>query len=81
MVYKQGWAARMPCYDRLLRSVMDMIEVVAHIMKADGMSEPVEDLGKALVAIESAWTKVTDLALASPEGEREQRGIEGPDPP
>jgi hypothetical protein len=55
MAYKKGWEVRMAYYDRLLRSVMEMIEGTVKIMKVDGMSEAVEDLGKALLAIEDAW--------------------------
>jgi hypothetical protein len=56
---------------------MEMIEVTAKIMKADGMSEAAEDLGKAIMAIEDAWAKVAVSALADPEGEGELLGIEG----
>ena len=55
IAYKKGWEIRMAYYDRLLRSVMEMIEATVKIMKVDGMSEAVEDLGKALLAIEDAW--------------------------
>src|ERR671932_1245038 len=55
MAYKKGWEIRMAYYDRLLRSVMEMIEATVKIMKVDGMSEEVEDLVKALLAIEDAW--------------------------
>ena len=55
MAYKKGWEVRMAYYDRLLRSVMEMIEGTVKIMKVDGMAEAVEDLGKALLAIEDAW--------------------------
>jgi hypothetical protein len=55
LAYKKGWEVRMAYYDRLLRSVMEMIEATVKIMKVDGMPEAVEDLGKALLAIEDAW--------------------------
>jgi hypothetical protein len=58
MAYKKGCEVRMAYYDRLLRSVMEMIEATVKMMKVDGMSEAVEDLGKALLAIEDAWTTV-----------------------
>ena len=57
--YKKGWEVRMAYYDRLLRSVMEMIEGTVKIMKVDGMSEAAEDLGKALLAIEDAWATVS----------------------
>src|SRR5919199_6242951 len=55
MAYKKGWEVRMAYYDRLLHGVMEMTEGTMKIMKVDGMSEAVEDLGKALLAIEDAW--------------------------
>jgi hypothetical protein len=36
-----------------------LIEGAVRIMKVDGMSEAVEDLGKALLAIEDAWATVS----------------------
>ena len=55
IAYKKGWEVRMAYYDSLLHGVMEMIEGTMKIMKVDGMSEAVEDLGKALLAIEDAW--------------------------
>jgi hypothetical protein len=73
MAYKKGWEVRMAYYDRLLRSVMEMIEGTVKIMKVDGMSEAGEDLAKALLAIEDAWATVAlqkSSALVASEGER-----------
>src|SRR5205085_4785634 len=73
MAYKKGWEVRMAYYDRLLRSVMEMIEATVKIMKTDGMSEEVEDLGKALLAIEDAWARLAlekSSDLVASEGER-----------
>jgi hypothetical protein len=58
-IHEQQWEVRMACYDRLLRSVMEVIEGAMKTMKVDGMSEAVEDLGKALLAIEDAWAMVS----------------------
>jgi hypothetical protein len=55
LAYRKGWEVRMAYYDRLLHSVIEMIEATMKIMKVDGMSDAVEDLGKALLAIEDAW--------------------------
>jgi hypothetical protein len=78
VAYKKGWEVRMAYYDRLLRSVMEMIEGTVKIMKVDGMSEAVEDLGKALLAIEDAWaTLAVEKSSALVAREREPRGIEG----
>ena len=80
MAYKKGWEVRTAYYDSLLHSVMEMIEGTIKIMKVDGMSEAVEDLGKALLAIEDAWATLAlekSSALVTKETEREPRGIEG----
>ena len=73
IAYKEGWEVRMTCYDRILRTVMDLIEDTVKIMKVDGMSEAVEDLGKALLAIEDAWAtlsrELTSSLVASEETE------------
>jgi hypothetical protein len=45
--YRKGWEERMAYYDRLLRSVMELIQGTVKIMKVDGLSEAIEDLGKA----------------------------------
>ena len=73
MAYKKGWEVRMNYYDRLLRSVMEMIESTVKMMNVDGVSEVVEDLGKALLAIEDAWARLAlekSSALVASEGER-----------
>ena len=76
--YEKGWEVRMAYYDRLLRSVMEMIEGTMKIMKVDGMSEAVEDLGKAVLAIEDAWaTLALEQSSALVAREIEPRGIEG----
>jgi hypothetical protein len=59
MAYKKGWEARMAYYDRLLRSVMELLDSTVKIMTVDGMSEASEDLRKALLATEDAWATVS----------------------
>jgi hypothetical protein len=49
----------MAYYDRLLRSVRELLEGTVKIMKVDGMSQAIDDLGKALLAIEDAWAAVS----------------------
>src|ERR671932_566641 len=58
MAYKKGWEVRMAYYDRLLRSMIEMIEATVKIMKVDEMEEVIEDLNKALLAIEEAWARL-----------------------
>jgi hypothetical protein len=55
MAYKKASEVRMDYYDRLLRSVMEMLEGTVKVMKVDGMPEAAKDLGRALIAIEDAW--------------------------
>ena len=74
---KHQWEVRRAYYDTLLRSVMEMIEATVKIMKADGMSEEVEDLGKALLAIEDAWaTLALEKSSSLVARGREPRGVE-----
>jgi hypothetical protein len=73
MAYKKGWELRMAYYDRLLRSMMEMIEGTVKIMKVDGMSEEGQDLTKALLAIEDAWATLAlekSSSLVARESER-----------
>jgi hypothetical protein len=57
--YRKGWEERMAYYDRLLRSIMELIEGGVRIMKVDGLSEAIEDLEQALLVIENAWATVS----------------------
>ena len=74
--YRKGWEVRMAYYDRLLHSVMDLIEGAVRIMKVDGLSEATENLGKALLAIEDAWATVS-LEWTSMLAQREEMETEG----
>jgi hypothetical protein len=49
----------MAYYDKLLRSMMELIQGTVRIMEVDGMSEAIENLGKALLVIEDAWATVS----------------------
>ena len=44
----------MACYDRLSRGVMELIEGAVRIMKVDELSEAIEEIRQALLAIENA---------------------------
>jgi hypothetical protein len=57
--YRKGWEERMAYYDRLLHSMMELIESSVRIMKVDGLFEAVEELRKAFLSIESAWASVS----------------------
>jgi hypothetical protein len=75
--YRKGWEERMAYYDRLLHSMMELIEGAVRIMKVDGLSEATEDLRKAFLAIENAWATVSwewTAALAARENQMESEG-------
>jgi hypothetical protein len=74
--YRKGWEERMAYYDRLLRSMMELIQGTVRIMKVDGLAEAIEDLGKALLAIEGAWATVS-WEWSSSLAQREQIETEG----
>jgi hypothetical protein len=70
----------MAYYDRLLHSMMEMIEGTVKIMRADGISKSAEDLRTALRAIEDAWAALAVekvSALAATGKEREPYGVAG----
>jgi hypothetical protein len=69
--YRKGWEERMAYYDRLLRSMMELTQSAVMIMKVDGLSEAIEELRKALLAIENAWATVS-LEWTSMLAAREQ---------
>jgi hypothetical protein len=72
--YRKGWEERMAYYDRLLRSVRELLEGSVRIMKVDGMSQAIDDLEKALLAIEDAWATVswewTSMLAAREQGQQ-----------
>jgi hypothetical protein len=75
--YRKGWEVRMAYYDRLLHSLMELIEGAVKIMKVDGLSGAAEDLGKALLIIENAWATVSlewTSALAARDNQMETEG-------
>jgi hypothetical protein len=78
--YRKGWEERMAYYDRLLHTMMELIEGAVRIMKVDGLSEATEDLRKAFLAIENAWATVSwewTAALAARENQTETEGDTG----
>ena len=75
--YRKGWEERMAYYDKLLRSIMELIQGTVRIMKVDGMSEAIEELVKALLAIEDAWATVSLEWTSSLAGKDNQMETEG----
>jgi hypothetical protein len=75
--YRKGWEERMAYYDRLLSSMMELIQGTVRIMKVDGLSEAIERLGKAALEIEDAWATVSlewSASLAARERQTETEG-------
>jgi hypothetical protein len=75
--YRKGWEVRVDYYDMLLHSEMDLIKGAVKIMKVDGLSEAVEELGKALLIIENAWATISlewTSALAARDNQMETEG-------
>src|SRR5919201_6666298 len=54
--YRKGREARLTYYERLLRSVMEMLEAAHPVMKADDLSEELRYVGRAMIELEDAWT-------------------------
>jgi aspartyl/asparaginyl-tRNA synthetase len=76
--YRKGWEERMACYDGLLRGVLELIEGAVRLMTVDGLSEAIEELRQASLAIENVtvsleWTS----ALAARENQMEREGNTG----
>jgi hypothetical protein len=53
--YRIGWEVRLAYYERLLRSVMEMLEAAQSIMRADDLTEELRGVTRALVELEDAW--------------------------
>ena len=75
--YRKGWEEHMACYDRLLRGVMELIEGTVMIMKVDGLSEAIEELRQASLAIENARDIVSLERTSSLAARENQMQMEG----
>ena len=53
--YRKGWEVRLTCYERLLRSVMEMLEATHSVMKAEDLIEELRYVGRAMIELEDAW--------------------------
>ena len=78
---RKGWEVRLTSYERLLRSVMEMLDAAHSVMKADDLSEELRYVGRAMIELEEAWAalalkKTAALARADEQSlrlpEREQ---------
>jgi hypothetical protein len=83
-IAEHQWDVRMAHYDRLLHSMMELIQGTVKIMRLDGLSETIEELRKAFLAIEDAWATVslewTSSLVTSEEteGDVEREGSKWP---
>ena len=77
--YRQGWEVRLAYYERLLRSVMEMLEAAQSIMKADELTEELRGVTRALIELEDAWgalalKKSASLVRGNEQGPRQPEG-------
>jgi hypothetical protein len=52
--YRKGWEERLTAYERLLRSVMEMLEATHSVMKTDDLIEVPQYVGRAMIELEEA---------------------------
>src|SRR5918912_506155 len=74
--YRKGREVRLSSYERLLRSVMEMLEAAHSVMKADDLSEELRHVGRAMIELEDAWAalalkKTAALARADEQSLRQ----------
>ena len=83
--YRKGWEVRLTCYERLLRSVMAMLEATHSVMKAEDLSEELRYVGRAMIELEDAWAalalkntaalaRADEQSLRQPEREKAVTG-------
>jgi hypothetical protein len=56
--YRLGWEVRVSCYERLLRSIIMMLEDVQNLMKVDDMPDAIRNLGRVLIELEDTLAMV-----------------------
>ena len=69
---RKGWEVRLTSYERLLRSVMEMLEAAHCIMKADDLTEEQRGVARALIELEDAWAALalkTSASVARADGQ------------
>src|ERR687886_617203 len=52
---RKGWEVRLTAYERLLRSVMEMLDAAHSVMQAEDLSEELRCVGRAMIELEEAW--------------------------
>jgi hypothetical protein len=83
--YRKGREVRLSSYERLLRSVMEMLEAAHSVMKADDLSEERRYVGRAMIELEDAWAalalktsavvaRADEQSLRQPEREKAVMG-------
>jgi hypothetical protein len=73
---RKGWEVRLTSYERLLRSVMEMLEATHSVMKAEDLVEELRYVGRAMIELEEAWAalalkKTAALARADEQSLRQ----------
>jgi hypothetical protein len=53
--HRLGWEARLAYYERMLRSIMEMLEAARSPMEADGLTEELRSVTRAFIELEDAW--------------------------
>ena len=53
--YRKGWEVRLTYYERLLRSIMEMLEDAQAMMKVDDLTEELRSVARAVIELEDAW--------------------------
>jgi hypothetical protein len=70
--YRLGWEIRVSYYERMLRSIVVMLEDAQNLMKIDDMHEVISILGRAVVQLEDAWAMIA-LTKAEELSRREEQ--------
>ena len=82
---RQGWEVRLTSYERLLRSVMEMLDATHSVMQAEDLSEELRCVGRAMIELEEAWAalalkksaalaRADEQSLRQPEREKAVMG-------
>ena len=56
---RKGWEVRLTYYERLLRSVMEMLQDAQNLMKIDDIPGVNPSLERVLLELEDTWTMVS----------------------
>jgi hypothetical protein len=57
--YRLGWEARVTYYERLLRSIIEMLQDAQNFMPIDDIPDVSRSLERVLLELEDTWTMVS----------------------